>query len=163
MSYAHFDDQHDYGQLTKFRERLSGEVQMQTGNEFQIFQDRNDIQWGHNWKIRVDHALDAATLLIVIITPSFFKSRYCNNEVARFRIRERTLMRQDLILPVYYVTTDAIEDPDLRRKHAQARMLASRQYIDWRDLRFEALDSPAARKALEQLALRISATFARGD
>ena len=44
MSYVHSDDK--YGHLTKFRERLSDEVRVQTGEEFPIFQDRKDIQWG---------------------------------------------------------------------------------------------------------------------
>ena len=75
MTYVRFVDQHDDGQLTQFRERLSAEVQVQTGEEFLIFQDRNDIAWGQNWKARIDEALDVVTLLIPIITPSFFLSR----------------------------------------------------------------------------------------
>ena len=39
LSYVNLNDQHDYGDLTQFRERLSGEVQMQTGEAFDIFQD----------------------------------------------------------------------------------------------------------------------------
>ena len=46
MSYVRFNDQHDDGQLTQFRERLAAEVRVQTGEEFAIFQDRNDIAWG---------------------------------------------------------------------------------------------------------------------
>lgn len=46
MSYARFNDKHDEGQLSQFRERLAAEVQVQTGEEFAIFQDRNDIAWG---------------------------------------------------------------------------------------------------------------------
>lgn len=72
MSYARFDDQHDDGQLTQFRERLSAEVRVQTGEQFPIFQDRNDISWGQNWQKHIDQTLDAVTLLLVIITPGFF-------------------------------------------------------------------------------------------
>jgi hypothetical protein len=46
MSYVRFNDEHDDGQLSQFRERLSAEVRVQTGGEFAIFQDRNDIAWG---------------------------------------------------------------------------------------------------------------------
>jgi hypothetical protein len=34
MSYAHFDDEHEAGKLSEFRNRLSGEVRFQTGKEF---------------------------------------------------------------------------------------------------------------------------------
>ena len=64
MSYVRSDDAHDDGQLTQFRERLEAEVRAQTGKEFAIFQDRNDIGWGQNWQRRIDQALDAVTLLV---------------------------------------------------------------------------------------------------
>jgi hypothetical protein len=72
MSYVRFNDQHDDGQLTQFRERLAAEVRVQTGEEFAIFQDRNDIAWGQNWQTRIDETLDAVTLLLVIITLACF-------------------------------------------------------------------------------------------
>lgn len=71
---------------------------MQIGQEFAIFQDRNDIAWGQNWQARIDQTLDAVTLLIPILTPSFFASPACRQEVTRFVERERTLDRNDLIL-----------------------------------------------------------------
>jgi parallel beta-helix repeat protein len=103
MSYVHFVDQHESGRLTDFCKRLSGEVQMQTGLEFPIFQDRKDIAWGQQWRERVNESLDAVTFLIPILTASFFKSEHCRNELARFLDREKQLNRNDLILPVYYV------------------------------------------------------------
>ena len=71
MSYARFNDQHHDGQLTAFRERLSAEIQVQTGEEFLIFQDHTSIAWGQNWQQRIGQALEAVTLLLVIITPGF--------------------------------------------------------------------------------------------
>jgi hypothetical protein len=104
MCYVRFNDEHDDGQLTEFRKRLSTEVQAQTGEEFPIFQDRKDVTWGQNWQERIDEALDAATLLLVIITPGLFRSPACRAEVSRFLGREAELGRGDLILPVYYIT-----------------------------------------------------------
>jgi parallel beta-helix repeat protein len=159
MSYVRFNDQHDDGQLTQFRERLSAEVRVQTGEEFPIFQDRNDIAWGQNWKARIDETLDAVTLLLVIITPGFFRSPACRAEVKRFLARERELGRQDLILPVYYVSTPELDDPKRREADELARVLASRQFVDWRELRFEPFTSPVVRRALAQLASRMRDTF----
>jgi hypothetical protein len=47
LSYVRSDDDHDGGRITELRQRLEGEVRMQTGLPFHIFQDRNDIRWGH--------------------------------------------------------------------------------------------------------------------
>jgi F-box protein 11 len=159
MSYVRFNDQHDDGQLTQFRERLATEVRAQTGEEFAIFQDRNDIAWGQNWQQRIDETLDAVTLLLVIITPSLFRSPACRAEVTRFRERERALGRADLILPVYYIGAREMDEPGLREEDELARVLWSRQYADWRELRFEPFTSPLVRKAIAVLASRMRDTF----
>jgi hypothetical protein len=46
MSYARFNDEHDDGQLTMFRQRLAAEVRAQSRQDFAIFQDRADIGLG---------------------------------------------------------------------------------------------------------------------
>jgi len=155
MSYVRFDDLHDDGLLSQFRERLAAEVRAQTGREFAIFQDRNDVAWGQNWQQRIDEALDAVTLLLVIITPSLFQSPACRAEFGRFLERESALGRSDLILPVYYIGAEEIDDPELRQSDEMATVLASRQFADWRELRFEAFTSPVVRRAVAQLASRI--------
>jgi parallel beta-helix repeat protein len=159
MSYVRFNDEHDDGQLSAFRERLSTEVRAQTGEEFPIFQDRNDIAWGQSWQQRIDETLDAVTLLLVIITPGLFRSPACRAEVARFLERERVLGRRDLILPVYYISAREMDEPALRDGDDMARVLAARQFADWRDLRFEAFTAPAVRKAIAQLAARMRDAF----
>ena len=153
MSYVHSDDK--YGHLTKFRERLSDEVRVQTGAEFPIFQDRKDIQWGQNWKERIEESLDAVTFLIPIITPSFFKSPACRSELERFIEREEKLERNDLILPVYYVGCPLLDDEARRATDELAQVVAARQYADWRELRFEPFTSPQVGKTLAQLAVQI--------
>jgi len=155
MSYVRFDDLHDDGLLSQFRDRLAAEVRAQTGREYAIFQDRNDVAWGQNWQQRIDEALDAVTLLLVIITPSLFRSPACRAEFGRFLERERALGRSDLILPVYYIGAQEIDDPELRQSDEMAAVLASRQFADWRELRFEPFTSPVVRRAVAQLASRI--------
>jgi parallel beta-helix repeat protein len=155
MSYVRFDDAHDDGQLSAFRERLAAEVRVQTGREFPIFQDRNDIAWGQNWRQRIEETLDEVTLLLVIVTPGLFQSSACREEVARFREREQKLGRTDLILPVYYVSAREMDDPNVRRADDLANLLWSRQYADWRELRFEPLTSPVVRKQIAALASRM--------
>jgi parallel beta-helix repeat protein len=163
MSYAHFNDEHDDGLVSEFRRRLAAEVRVQTGEDFVIFQDRNDIAWGQNWRERIDEALDAATLLVVIMTPSLFRSPACRAEINRFLAREHELGRQDLILPVYYVSAPELDDPVRRNADELAEVLASRQFADWRELRFEPFTSPLVRKAIAHLASRMRDTFWRSS
>ncbi len=155
MSYVNVDDQHESGRLTQLRERLSGEVRMQTGAPFDIFQDRKDIAWGQQWQDRINQSLDAVTFLIPIITPAFFRSEACRDELERFLKREEKLGRGDLILPVYYVSCPALQDKAKREHDKLAQCIAARQYADWRELRFEEFNSPQLRKALAKMAEQI--------
>ena len=155
MSYVRLDDQHENGRLTQFRERLSGEIRMQTGEAFEIFQDRNDIAWGQQWKDRIEESLDAVTFLIPIITPAFFKSPPCRDELARFLKREQRLGRTDLILPVYYVECALLSDEAKREQDEFAKAIAARQYADWRELRFEPFTSPQVGRTLAKMAQQI--------
>jgi cobaltochelatase CobT len=85
MTYLRRVDQHDHGRLTLLRERLEGEVQIYTGEEdFAIFQDRQDIRWGQQWQSRIEGSLNDVTFLIPIITPGFFRSKPCQDEIELF-------------------------------------------------------------------------------
>src|SRR3569832_168461 len=101
ISNVRSDDVHDSGRITELRQRLEGEVKMQTGRVFDIFQDRNDLKWGQQWKERIEDALFGVTFLIPIVTPSYFQSEACKKEFDTFLIRERALGENRLILPIY--------------------------------------------------------------
>lgn len=62
---------------------------MQTGEDFMIFQDRKDILWGERRRSRISQSIDATTLLIAVITPAFFKSDVCREELEQFLLREK--------------------------------------------------------------------------
>jgi parallel beta-helix repeat protein len=136
---------------------------MQTGESFDIFQDRNDIAWGQQWKKRIEESLDAVTFLIPIVSPAFFKSPPCREEMERFLKREEDLGRTDLILPVYYVEVATLSDEVKREKDPLAKAIASRQYADWRELRFEPFTSPEVGKRLAQLARQVVEALERSQ
>ena len=161
MSYVRFEDKHEDGRMTVFRERLSAEVRVQTGEEFPIFQDRNDIKWGQNWKKRIEESLDEVTFLIPMITPSFFNSPACRDELEKFLEREKELRRDDLILPVYCVDCPLLNDEAKRASDELAEVVAVRQYAEWRDLRFEPFTSPQVGKRLADLAVQIREALER--
>lgn len=153
LSYVHADDEADEGKLTEFRTRLEREIQIQTGAAFTIFQDRQDISWGDAWGSEIESSLDNAVFLIPVITPSFFSSPQCRAEFERFLQRERELGRTDLIFPVYYVKCQQLENEKSTDKIA--RIISQRQYMDWRDLRFETFGSPKVARRMAELAQHI--------
>ncbi|MFQ5732172.1 MAG: toll/interleukin-1 receptor domain-containing protein [Planctomycetaceae bacterium] len=144
MSYARADDEHHDGLISQLRERLQNEVRSQTGdNKFVIFQDREDIRWGEQWQERIDGSVDETTFLFPIITPRFFKSNPCRAELRRFIVREKQLGRSDLILPIYLIDVPGF---DISSEDDLVRIVAEHQYEEWRDLRFEPIDSAEVKK-----------------
>ncbi len=166
MCYARANDK---GDLTQLRENLSSEVEQYIGEEFHIFKDTEDIKWGEDWEKRIEESLSEVIFFIPIITPSFFRSKYCRGELRRFLDREKKLGRNDLILPIYYIETSLLEnraereiadqdDDALRDVKTLAKIIRDRQHVDWRKLRLKcrsAFGSEEVLKALEGLAIQI--------
>ena len=128
---------------------------MHTGKVFEIFQDVKDIQLGQSATARIETALDEVTFLIPILTPSFFNSDACRDEVLRFLEQERRLGRNDLILPVYYVNHPPFNSQEAREGDQVAIAMAAHQWIDWRELRHESSTSAAVARMLESMAIQI--------
>ena len=159
MSYVRSDDDHDDGRITKFRKRLEGEVRMQSGKAFPIFQDRNDIAWGQHWKSVITDALSSVRFLIPIVTPSFFASDACRSEFETFLQRENMLGVPRLILPVYYVPCEQLEGDYPKNKDAVADVLRDRNWTDWRTFRFKPLSDPEVAATLASLARTIQTSI----
>ena len=156
LSYVRADDAHDDGFIAALAGRLADEVHIQTGRPFEIFLDRNSIAWGQQWERRLRSGINAATVLLPVITPSYFESPACRQELEHFRLHEIELARDELILPIYYVNTPELSGESTRSSDELVALLASRQYADWREYRFEALTSATVRRALAQMAQRIA-------
>jgi hypothetical protein len=159
LSYARFNDKQDHERITTIRRKLSGEMQTVTGKAFEIFQDR-DLRAGEEWKTRIEQSIESATLLIAILTPAFFNSEYCRKETNQFLALEARLGRRDLIIPIYYVPVDALEE-DQQDGDTLIELMKARQRFDGLELRFLEMDSTAMRRAVNQLAVQIKSALKR--
>ena len=156
LSYTRFDDRK--GQISAFRQELSDVVRAISGEPFSIFQDVDDsegIALGQKWKDVLDEMLDQARFFIPILTPSFFRSQPCRNELAKFLELERSSGRQDLVLPIYWIRCPVLEEGNSKTEDTLAEVLDERQRWDWRQLVFEELTSKASQMALHDLAAQI--------
>jgi hypothetical protein len=157
MSYARFDDEHNGGQLTRFRKLLSGEVRVLLGRQFDIFQDTSDIAFGQEWQGRICAGIDECALFMPIITPSFFTSAACRYELERFAANESELGRNDLILPVYYITCPILDDSPASSGNTLVKLIAERNYFDLRALRGRPPGMRLFQTRLTELAMRVVA------
>lgn len=156
LSYAHVDNERDKQYITKLGEMLQGEVRARTApHDFVIFQDWRDIRWGQQWKERIGQTIDSANFLIPILSPSFFASPECRQEVELFLKRENALNRNDLILPIYYIDHPPLNTATAAQHDPLAQLFNARQRTDWRKLRLKPLDSQKVLQVVFALAQSI--------
>lgn len=156
FSYVHDDDAHDNGRITKLRQMLEEEVRALSGEDFEIFQDYEDIHWGQKWEERLNGAIDGSTFLISVVTPRYLRKEFCRKEILRFIGRERQLNRNDLVLSIYYIDTELSDTND-----PVVSAISGHQYFDWRDLRHEPHINPEVGKRIEKMAREIIAAIRR--
>ena len=162
LSYTRLDDEYFGGAITSLRRLLELGVQVVTGDRtFNIFQDVDGIEFGQKWEEKLAQAISTSRFLIPIVTPLFFTSAPCRDELKQFMEHEKSLSRDDLILPIYFVTAPVLERPELLKDDALASEIASRQRYDWRIRAALPPNEPQIRGAVRELAEKIATAIAR--
>jgi len=155
LTYPHDANEQDSGAIIALSEALEREVGILTGTPFVIYRDKKDIKWGNQWREFVEQRPQESTLLLPVMTESYFKSSSCHNEYVSFRRFERSLGRQDLILPLLYADVIPAEKEAVAKIRKWKTEMMARQYVDWRSLRHEPTHSGPFRRAVSELGLSI--------
>lgn len=79
----------------------------------------------------------------------------------QFITHEKSLGRDDLILPIYFVTAPVLERPELLKDDMLASEIGSRQRYDWRVQADLPPNDPQIRRAVRELAEKIATAIAR--
>lgn len=162
LSYTRLDDEYFGGAITSLRQSLELGVRVVTGDRsFKIFQDLDGIEFGQKWKERLAEAISTSSFLIPIVTPLFFNSNPCRDELKQFIEHEKSLGRNDLILPIYFVTAPVLERPELLKSDPLATEIGSRQRCDWRLQADLPPNDFQLRRAARELAEAIATAIAR--
>jgi hypothetical protein len=159
LSYAHRDDQFHRGFITTVGESIRDAVNLYLGTDgfFDVVYDAKDIKIGEQWKRKLDMIIDQTNFLIPILSPNYILSKYCLYELERFMARERDQRRDDLIIPIKFVTLDNVDTSS----SSIIENLLRRQYVDWTDLRLEQSASDKVFIAVNQLAQQVVDAISR--
>jgi CheY-like chemotaxis protein len=164
LSYTRTDDEYFGGNITALRKLLELGVKVVTGDQtFEIFQDVDGIQLGQQWEKQIGDTIYSAKFLIPILTPCFFGSDPCRDEFEKFVEHEKSLGRDDLILPIYFITVPSLEKANLRKGDPLALELSKRQRYDWREWSELPINDPTVRKAVRELSQQIAQALQRTD
>jgi len=161
-SYVHADDKDEGKRITQLADLLSRRVRLLTGEPFPIFLDRESIGWGDDWESKIDEALIKTTFFIPILTPSYFRSEACRNELIRFSSTAKALGLDELILPIYYVTIPELDSAPPSGDDLIDQMRRY-QWADWRKTALEDSESSIHRKQVDALAQQLLKSVAQAD
>ncbi len=149
-SYVHVDDEADGGRICQLTRDVKKQYEMLTGEEIELFVDRDNIRWGEAWRNEIDSRLSSVAFFIPIITPRFFQSPECRCELQTFAHKAENLGIKDLVLPLLYVNFPEFREEETGDELIQ--LIKSFQWKDWAELRFSELESKGYRKGVAQLA-----------
>src|ERR1051325_752511 len=164
FSYSREDDEDSNGALSPLRDRIQREWRQQLGRsakDFRLWQDKQAIPRGSLWQAELKKAIRQSAFFIPIITPTAIKSTYCRTEFEEFAAREQLLDRNDLIFPILYIRVPALENETRRAEDPLLTMIASRQYVDWRELRHRDVYSSQFGEAIERFCSDIMEALSR--
>ncbi len=123
------------------------------GPSLTFFRDGAKLKLGDKWRSKIQEALESTTFFIPIVTPRYFASEECRNELLGFAEQAEELGLEALIMPLYFVEVPAIENGD--GDDPLVRLIDERQREDWRTLRLLDATTQPYRTAVNRLAMRL--------
>lgn len=160
-SYVHKDDEADFGLISNLARDLVASYEAIRAEDIDLFLDSDRIQWGDEWKAKVDSSLADVAFVVPVLTPRYFKSPECRRELQFFLDRTKQLGIEQLVMPILY-----IDVPELESEGSTDPLILAvkqRQWRDWRQLRFEERGSGPYRAAVHALATEIAAHAAEAE
>jgi hypothetical protein len=152
-SYVHADDQAESGRISQLARDVVSQYEMLTGENINLFLDKDAIEWGERWRDKIDNSLTSVGFFVAVLTPRYFMSAECRRELQFFARRAVDLGIRDLILPLVYVDIPSLHDQEATDD--LVNLVREFQWDDWTEVRFSDLDSGQYRERVSKLAARI--------
>jgi hypothetical protein len=162
FTYSRKDD--EYSQLSALRDRIQLELRAQLGRTaktFRLWQDKEAIPAGTLWDAAIKDAVARSVFFIPTITPAEVASKYCRLELESFLEREAQPGRDDLIFPILYIDVPNLQDSARWQKDPVLSIIAKRQYVDWRELRYLDVNSTEVSRKVGQFCTHIRDALSR--
>jgi len=105
FSYTHADDESEHGRITRLAKDIVEEYKLISGDEVELFVDKENLEWGDQWRNKIEEYLASIAFFIPVITPRYFKSPECRSELQR-AIGMSKFGNKNCILPIIYVDFD---------------------------------------------------------
>jgi hypothetical protein len=107
ISYAHADDTE--GTVTALVEEIKARQRRIDGQPMRIFFDREGIRDLDDWEMRILSALRESRVMIAMLSPAYFGSKYCRKEWEWFADHEtESAVTGEAIAPIYTISVPGL-------------------------------------------------------
>jgi hypothetical protein len=154
ISYSRRDDQQ--GQVRALKEQIEADYRSFAKEDLRCFFDTKDIATMDDWRHRILEGLRESNLLLLVLSPAYLDSSYCEWEIIEFLKYEhsRTVGGQG-VTPVYFLEIPGLDEPGFdQRAAAWVAQVRRRNQVDlraWFHEGAEALKRADVRRRLDDL------------
>jgi tetratricopeptide (TPR) repeat protein len=141
ISYSRRDDKQ--GQVRALKQQIEADYRSFTKEDLGCFFDTEDIATMDDWRHRILEGLRESNLLLLVLTPAYLDSSYCEWEIIEFLKYEnsRTVGGQG-VTPVYFLEIPGLDEPGFeQRAAAWVAQVRRRNQVDLRDWFHEGVDA----------------------
>ncbi|MCB9899382.1 MAG: toll/interleukin-1 receptor domain-containing protein [Planctomycetes bacterium] len=133
-SYVHDDDNNDLGRISQLARDIAAEYEALTGDSIELFLDKDNLEWGDDWRSRIVENLARVAFFVPIVTPRYLQSPECRNELQHFARQAENNGLRSLLLPILYIRTPAFAEAS--PSDDLVKLLKKHQWYDWTAVRF---------------------------
>src|SRR5271170_1395648 len=142
ISYSRKDN--ELGRITELKAQVEADYLNFSGEPLKCFFDVTEIGSMDDWRQRILEGLRDSHLLLLVLSPSYLDSPYCEWEIIEFLKYEYShSVGGQGVTPVYFVDIPGMDDPEFeQRAAAWVARIRRRNQVDlrpWFDEGAEAL------------------------
>lgn len=126
-SYAHSDDEGLGGKVARLKQQVDHAFKRHSGEVLESFFDRENLEWGEEWRSKINTTISGTTFFIAVVSPSYLKSPNCRDEFMEFWEGAQGSELKELLLPILWVSVY----PETSEENRIWEIAQERQYIDW--------------------------------
>lgn len=154
ISYSRKDNEN--GRVSDLKDKIKSDYYEFANEELNCFFDSDEIKGMEDWKHRLLQGLKESHILLLILSPNYLSSPYCEWEIIEYLKYEYSRALQgDGVAQIYFMEVPGIDSPNFKEKAAAwLEKVSRRQRIDlrpWYQEGSESLKRNDVKARLEEL------------
>lgn len=160
LSYARSDEE-NLNFIDSFKKSIVYNVFSHSNIKIKVFLDTDSIEWGEDWQQKIESEVNAATVFMPLLSPTYIGRENCRKEFFGFYQTANKLGVTELILPVLL-----FDCSDLFVSDSLDELVNTCSRLNWESIAeaiMEGDGSPEWRKTMARLAQRFTNAYRKAE